>query len=88
MGSRPSKRSLETVNVSIDIMGIVFFPILVLPYCFCASPSFPYMIAPGLVPIITHVCSMTFAADDIVLHYEVYFYSVFYVVVPPSHDLL
>ena len=31
---------------------------------------------------------LTFATDDITLHYEVYFYSMFYVVISPSHDLL
>ena len=31
---------------------------------------------------------MTFATDDITLHYEVYFYSMFYVVISLSHDLL
>ena len=31
---------------------------------------------------------LTFATDDITLQYEVYFYSMFYVVISPSHDLL
>ena len=31
---------------------------------------------------------LTFVTDDITLHYEVYFYSMFYVVISPSHDLL
>jgi hypothetical protein len=91
MGSRPSKRSLGTVQVSMDIMGVVFCPFSCAALCcrvrFGASASFPYLIASGLT-IIPHICSITFATDDVTLHYEVYFYSMFYVAVSPSHDLL